>query len=141
VAEVTTVGTEEPLPAPTGTQEPGPGPGPGGEARPASPKAMPLAHTRTSAVWTAVVAAIVLLTALVVFVAENTQDATVNVLGTHTRSPTSVALLLSALAGAAIVAVVGLARILQLRHRANGASQRGLHAQVSSGEEVTRSSP
>lgn len=74
--------------------------------------------TRVSASWTAVVIAVFLLVLLVIFIAENTQRSTVNFLGLHGHAPTAVALLIAAIAGAGIVVVVGVARILQLRRKA-----------------------
>ena len=71
--------------------------------------------TRISASWTAVVAAVVLLILLVIFIAENTQRSTVNFVGFHGHAPTAVVLLISVIAGAVIVVIVGAARILQLR--------------------------
>lgn len=75
--------------------------------------------TRLSASWTAVVASVLLLILLVVFIAENTQRSEVNFLGLHGHAPTAVALLIAALAGAGIVIVVAIARILQLRRKAH----------------------
>jgi uncharacterized integral membrane protein len=77
--------------------------------------------TRLSAAWTAVVIATVLLVALVVFIAQNTQRSSVNFFGAHGHAPTAVVLLIAALSGAVIVIVVGMARILQLRRRAGRA--------------------
>jgi putative membrane protein len=74
--------------------------------------------TRLSAAWTAAVVAVVVLVALVVFIAENTQQSTVNFFGVHGHAPTSVVLLIAAVTGAVIIGVVGVARILQLRARA-----------------------
>jgi uncharacterized integral membrane protein len=75
--------------------------------------------TRLSASWTAVVASVLLLILLVVFIAENTQRSEVNFFGLHGHAPTAVALLIAALAGAGIVIVVAVARILQLRRKAH----------------------
>ncbi len=71
--------------------------------------------TRISASWTALVAAVCVLTLLVIFIAENPQRSTVNFVGFHGHAPTAVVLLISAIAGAALVAIVGVARIIQLR--------------------------
>jgi uncharacterized integral membrane protein len=79
------------------------------------PTAEHVTPTRISASWTAVVAAVVLLIVLVVFIAENTQSSTVNFVGFHGHAPTAVVLLISVIAGAVIVIIVGTARILQLR--------------------------
>ena len=48
-----------------------------------------------------------LLVALIVFIAENTQTSTVNFLGAHGRAPTAVMLLIAAVTGALVVGVVG----------------------------------
>lgn len=75
------------------------------------------APTRASGAWTAAVGATVLLLALAIFAAQNTHRAEVTFLAWHGRAPTAVLLLIACVAGAGLVAVVGVARILQLRHR------------------------
>jgi uncharacterized integral membrane protein len=72
-------------------------------------------HTRASATWIAVVVAVLVLVLLVIFIAENTQRTTVSMLGLHGHAPTAVIILIAAIAGAAIVIVIGATRILQLR--------------------------
>ena len=82
--------------------------------------------TRLSAIWTAVVVAVVVLIALIVFIAQNTQRTRINFLWAHGEGPTSVVMLIAAVAGAIIVLVAGGARIIQLRrmeHRRSGASE------------------
>jgi uncharacterized integral membrane protein len=86
-----------------------------GEGSAPPPTAEHVTPTRISASWTAVVAAVVLLILLVIFIAENTQRSTVNFVGFHGHAPTAVVLLISVIAGAVIVVIVGAARILQLR--------------------------
>lgn len=81
--------------------------------------------TRISASWTAVVAAVVILIVLVIFIAENTQQSTVNFVGFHGHAPTAVVLLIAAIAGAVIVIIVGAARILQLRKVARHSESQG----------------
>jgi uncharacterized integral membrane protein len=58
---------------------------------------------------------IVLLVAVLVFILENLEDASVHFLGASVRLPVGVALLFSALAGALAVLLLGVARIVQLR--------------------------
>lgn len=82
------------------------------------PGSGPVDHTRISASWTALVVAVVVFVVLVVFIAQNTQASTVNFLGFHGRAPTAVMLLIAAVAGAVIVVVAGVARIIQLRRMA-----------------------
>lgn len=77
----------------------------------------PLRRSRTSGAWVGVVAAGVLLLLLVVFIAQNTQDAHISFLMWEGDAPLSVALLVAAVIGIALTAVVGTLRILQLRRR------------------------
>jgi uncharacterized integral membrane protein len=88
------------------------------------PTAEHITPTRISASWTAVVAAVVILILLVIFIAENTQRSTVNFVGFHGHAPTAVVLLIAAIAGAVIVIIVGVARILQLRRVAKHSETR-----------------
>lgn len=76
--------------------------------------------TRLSATWVAVVVAVVLLIFLLVFILQNLSNATVHFLGLSGTLPLGVAMLLSAIAGALLVALVGSARILQLRRNPGG---------------------
>ena len=93
--------TEQPPPAETTTEEKD-----------------PLRRSRTSGAWVAVVAAAaLLLILLVVFIAQNTQDVHLSFLWWDGTAPLSVALLVAAVIGIALTAVVGTMRILQLRHR------------------------
>ncbi len=66
-------------------------------------------------VWTAVTVGVVLVVFLVIFIAQNTQDANVSFLGWDFSLPLAVTLLASAAAGAAVVLLVGTVRITQLR--------------------------
>jgi uncharacterized integral membrane protein len=80
-------------------------------------------RTRTSAAWTATVAGTVLLLVLLIFILENTQSVKINFLGAHGRVALGIALLLSAVAGALIVATIGAARMAQLRRHARRAER------------------
>ena len=77
----------------------------------------PLRRSRTSGAWVAVVLAALLLILLVVFIAQNTQDVHLSFLWWDGTAPLSVALLVAAVIGIALTAVVGTMRILQLRRR------------------------
>ena len=77
----------------------------------------PLRRSRTSGAWTSVVLAGVLLLLLVVFIAQNTRDVQISFLWWSGDAPLSVALLLAAVIGIALTAVVGTMRIWQLRRR------------------------
>lgn len=87
-------------------------------ARPERPAARePRKQTRLSSTWVAVVVAVVLLIFLLVFILQNLDSATVHFLGFSGTLPLGVAMLFSAIAGALLVALVGSARILQLRRQ------------------------
>lgn len=97
-------------------------------AKPTTPTPTPAARgadrtgrarpTRISGAWVAVVASAVVLLFLLVFILQNQAGATITFLGGTSTLPLGVALLLSAIAGALLVALVGAARILQLRREA-----------------------
>ncbi|NUT49634.1 MAG: DUF1049 domain-containing protein [Saccharothrix sp.] len=77
-----------------------------------------LKRTRISGTWVAVLASIVVLIFLLVFILQNLDDATIHFLGGAGTLPLGVALLFAAIAGAILVALVGAARIMQLRRQA-----------------------
>jgi uncharacterized integral membrane protein len=70
---------------------------------------------RTAAAWTAVVVAVILGIALVVFMAQNTRQVEVSFLFFSGSIPVAVALLAAAVLGASVVLVVGTARVTKLR--------------------------
>jgi len=80
-----------------------------------APKIRP---TRISGTWAAVIVAAVVLIFLLIFILQNMTTATVNLLGFSLSMPLGVAMLFAAIAGAILVALVGTARILQLRRYA-----------------------
>lgn len=77
-----------------------------------------LRPTRISGTWVAVLASILVLIVLLVFILQNLADATIHFLGAAGTLPLGVALLFAAIAGAIVVALVGAARIMQLRRQA-----------------------
>jgi uncharacterized integral membrane protein len=77
-----------------------------------------LKPTRISGTWVAVLASIVVLIVLLVFILQNLTDATIHFMGAAGTLPLGVALLFAAIAGALLVALVGAARIMQLRRQA-----------------------
>ncbi|WP_407656175.1 LapA family protein [Lentzea waywayandensis] len=83
---------------------------------PAVPKK--LRPTRISGTWIAVLVAIVVLIFLLIFILQNGGNATIHFLWGQFSLPLGVALLFGAIGGALLVAVVGAARILQLRRQA-----------------------
>ena len=96
-----------PIPIPQETTQP--------EKTKAAPKK--LRPTRISGTWIAVLIAIVVLIFLLVFILQNGNQATIHFLWGQFTLPLGVALLFGAIGGAVLVAVVGAARILQLRRQ------------------------
>jgi uncharacterized integral membrane protein len=96
--------------------------------------------TRASWAWLTVIIGLVLGIALVDFLVQNTQSARIEFFSATGRVPVSVALLAAALAGAAVVVVVGIARMVQLRRGNMAGHPRSpdRHAQPD-GASVTRS--
>jgi uncharacterized integral membrane protein len=92
----------QPAPARSGSARPG------GKARP----------TRISGTWVAVIAGLVVLVVLLVFILQNLDPATVHFFGAEGSLPLAIAMLFSAIGGAALVGLIGGARILQLRKQA-----------------------
>jgi uncharacterized integral membrane protein len=66
-------------------------------------------------VWAALIPALVFLVLLIVFIAENGQHVEVKFFGASGHISLALALLIAAVAGAAVVLLIGGARILQLR--------------------------
>ncbi|MDX8033240.1 lipopolysaccharide assembly protein LapA domain-containing protein [Lentzea sp. BCCO 10_0856] len=85
---------------------------------PAAAAPKKLRPTRISGTWIAVLVAIVVLIFLLVFILQNGGNATIHFLWGEFSLPLGVALLFGAIGGALLVAVVGAARILQLRRQA-----------------------
>lgn len=75
--------------------------------------------TRTGAIWTGLVVGIIVLLLLLVFVLQNLDEATLKLFAWEFTLPLGVALLFAALAGAAIIALAGAVRILQIRRAAH----------------------
>jgi uncharacterized integral membrane protein len=84
----------------------------------------PATHTRIKGYWTLVTVGLLVLVVLIIFILENGQRAKVTFFGAHAELPQGVALLLAAVIGGLVVALVGVARILQLRTQAPGATRR-----------------
>ena len=96
--------------APAGAAAPTP-------STPASPERV-LKTTRTSGLWISVIGFALLLLLLGIFLLQNGQKVQISYLGADGHLPLAVAMLLSAVAGALLVATAGMARVLQLRHTA-----------------------
>jgi uncharacterized integral membrane protein len=91
------------------------GPMTAGPVRPSSSKIVK--RTRISGTWVAVVVAAIVLIFLLIFILQNQATATVRFLGFSGSLPLGVAMLFATIAGALLVALIGTARILQLRRR------------------------
>lgn len=104
---------------PNATREP-----PADQPATATPEARPRRRpTRTSRAWTGAVAGAVIALLLLIFILENTQSVKVSFLGATGHISLGVALLLSAVAGALIVGLIGAARMAQLRLQARRAER------------------
>jgi uncharacterized integral membrane protein len=78
--------------------------------------------TRTAHVNLSIVAGLIVLLLVVIFVAQNSSSVSIKFLGWNGHMSLGLALLVAAIAGGLIVALFGMARIIQLRHRARKAS-------------------
>jgi uncharacterized integral membrane protein len=93
----------------------GAGPGSMGQPEPGAKAGRAVKGGRVSALWIGVIAAAVLLIVLLVFIAQNSRQVTVRFLWLDGHMPLAIAILLSAVVGALLVAAPGTARIVQLR--------------------------
>ena len=73
-------------------------------------------RTRTGGLWVAAISAVVVIFLLLIFILQNGQQVEVALFGANPNLPLGVALLLAAVLGALIVALLGTARVVQLRH-------------------------
>jgi uncharacterized integral membrane protein len=73
------------------------------------------ATTRAAGAWLATTVALVLLVLLIILILQNQDVVAVHYLGWTGSLPLGTALLIAAVAGAAVVAVVGVIRLTQLR--------------------------
>jgi uncharacterized integral membrane protein len=91
-----------------------------------APRTTPsIKRTRVSGTWVAVIVAAIVLIFLLVFILQNLTTVTVQFLGFSGSLPLGVAMLFAAIAGAILVALIGTARILQLRRFARRVGTRG----------------
>ena len=88
------------------------------EVTPVRPPAGKARPTRISGTWVAVIAGLLVLVVLLIFILQNLDPATVRFFGAEGSLPLAIAMLFSAIGGAALVALIGGARILQLRKQA-----------------------
>ena len=102
-------------------------PGPGAPPKPPTPGIPPknqgaptpspsaLATTRAAAAWFATAVALVLLVLLIILILQNQDVITLHYLGFTGSLPLGTALFIAAVAGGALVAIVGVVRLTQLR--------------------------
>jgi uncharacterized integral membrane protein len=95
---------------------------PAADTRP-SPGKVPQ-RTRVSGIWVASIAAVVVLLILLIFILQNGDRVKINIFGANPTLPLGVALLLAAVLGALLVALIGAARVVQLRHTARKIARR-----------------
>lgn len=77
-----------------------------------------IAHTRTAALWTGLVVGAVVLIVLLVFIVQNLDSVAVQIFVWQIDLPLGISMLLAAIAGALVMALVGGFRILQVRRAA-----------------------
>src|SRR4051794_38441207 len=82
------------------------------------------ARTRVSGIWVASIAAVVVLLLLLIFILQNGDRVKINIFGANPTLPLGVALLLAAVLGALLVALIGVARVVQLRRTARKMARR-----------------
>jgi uncharacterized integral membrane protein len=94
--------------------------GAGPEVPPAAPPVQTAVppRTRVSGIWVASIAAVVVLLLLLIFILQNGGRVKINIFGANPTLPLGVALLLAAVLGALLVALIGVARVVQLRRTA-----------------------
>lgn len=80
--------------------------------------------TRAGVIWTFTIVAIIVAILLVIFMIQNQVQTTVTFLGFQGQLALGIAMLIAAIGGAAVVAISGAVRIIQLRSRANAAAKR-----------------
>ncbi|MEU8900123.1 lipopolysaccharide assembly protein LapA domain-containing protein [Nocardia sp. NPDC048505] len=108
-----------PEPSHLETEKRGPQPDPPvTEPGPATPPAKQSLGTRTGWAWTGLTAGAIILIVLLVFILQNLGSVTVSLFFWEFNLPVGIAVLLSAIGGALLMACVGGLRILQLRRAA-----------------------
>ncbi|MCX2932014.1 lipopolysaccharide assembly protein LapA domain-containing protein [Mycobacterium sp. CVI_P3] len=101
-------------PVPPAPPPPPPDPPVSGAAKPVSE----VTFTRAAALWSSVIVGLLILTILLIFIAQNTESTSFAFLGWHWSLPLGVAILLAAVCGGLVAVLAGAARIFQLRRAA-----------------------
>ncbi|MEU7767697.1 lipopolysaccharide assembly protein LapA domain-containing protein [Nocardia sp. NPDC049190] len=108
---MSTFGENMPEPAPERSQDQ-PGTPPVTPSTPPAPKSL---SSRTGYTWTGLIAGALILVILLIFILQNLETVEVSLFFWHFSLPLGVAVLLSVIGGALVMASVGGMRILQLR--------------------------
>ncbi|WP_319429331.1 lipopolysaccharide assembly LapA domain-containing protein [Mycobacterium sp. RTGN5] len=74
--------------------------------------------TRTAALWSSLIVGFLILTILLIFIAQNTESTSFAFLGWRWSLPAGVAILMAAVSGGLVTVLAGAARIFQLRRAA-----------------------
>lgn len=77
-----------------------------------------ITRTRAAATWTGVILGLLILILLLIFITQNMNPVTTTFLAWHLNLPLGVTVLIAAVAGALLTALVGIVRIIQLRRAA-----------------------
>ncbi|SLI45315.1 Uncharacterized integral membrane protein [Mycobacteroides abscessus subsp. bolletii] len=99
------VGEQAPLPAKSGSAK-------------SKKKEDAVTRTRAAATWTGVILGLLILILLLIFITQNMNTVTTTFLVWHLNLPLGVTVLIAAVAGALLTALVGIVRIVQLRRAA-----------------------
>ncbi|MGB7982389.1 MAG: LapA family protein [Candidatus Nanopelagicales bacterium] len=118
---------------PAGTHVPTPGPDSASEPDPAPKVKQPLpaeslAKTRAAAAWLATGAALIIVVLMIILILQNQETMEFNYLWFSGRVPIGAALVIAAVTGAAIVMIVGIVRLTQVRRNTRRA-QKAANAQ------------
>jgi uncharacterized integral membrane protein len=96
-------------PAPPPPEPPTPSP---------APSVSEVKFTRAAALWSSVIAGFLVLTILLIFIAQNTESTSFAFFGWRWSLPLGVAILMAAVCGGLVTVLAGAARIFQLRRAA-----------------------
>ena len=88
------------------------------DAHPAQPAVHEVGLTRAGALWTSLILGFLILIVLLIFITQNTASTPFTFLQWHWNLPLGVAILLAAVCGGLITALVSAARMFQLRRAA-----------------------
>ena len=101
---------------------------PEADATPPTGRQHVVRSTRMSRVWSEIILFALVLLVLLIFILQNGQRVKVSFLGAHGHLPLAVAMLLAAVAGALLLAIPGIGRMVQLRE--GGRRHRNAEGQI-----------